>query len=84
MHVYTLTFVSDGETAVRVFQTEEGRTAALEREVVERYASAQEIGQTNPEDLGKLGDALDSPCQWICEITFGTVEVYLDTAALEG
>jgi hypothetical protein len=83
MVVYTLTLISDGEADVRVFQTEQGRDAALRAEVIERYASAQEIGRIHPDDLGKLGDALDDPAGFISNLTDGDTEVSTDTVKLE-
>jgi hypothetical protein len=78
--VYTLTLVSDGESDARVFKTEEGRDAALEKEVIARYCSAQEVGTT---DLWKLNDALDNPCEFISDQTHGETDVYLDEVHLE-
>jgi hypothetical protein len=80
MNVYTLTLVTDGESDARVFKTEEGRDAALEKEVIARYCNAQEVG--NP-DLPKLNEALDGPCEFICDLTYGETEVHLETVPLE-
>jgi hypothetical protein len=82
--VYTLTLISDGESEVRVFLTEQGRANALQKEVIERYTAAQETGQVHPDDLGKLSDALNDPAGFINNLTYGETEVCLSTARLEG
>lgn len=84
MLIYTFTLLTDGQADTRAFRTEEARDAAVEKEVVNRYANAQDVGPHARDDLPNLNVALDEPATFISELTYGETELHTDEIVLEG